>query len=45
MYLHDCLIDLLHSFHDGMVATVTVGGEEAPPFQVQNGLRQGCTIA
>ena len=30
----DCLIDLVCSFHDGMVATLAVGGEEAPPFQV-----------
>ena len=30
----DCLIDLVHSFHDGIVDTVAVGGEEAPPFQV-----------
>ena len=28
-----------------MVATVAVCGEEAPPFQVQNGLCKGCTIA
>ena len=41
----DCLIDLVCSFHDGMVTTVAVGGEEAPPFQVRNGLCQGCTIA
>ena len=40
-----CLVDLVRSFHDGMAATVAVGGEEAPPFEVRNGLRQGCTIA
>ena len=45
MVVPDCLIDLVRSFHDGMVATVEVGGKEAPPFQVRNGLRQGCTIA
>ena len=38
------LVDLVRSFHDGMVATVTVGGEEFSPFAVKNGLHQGCTI-
>jgi len=41
----ECIVDLVHSFHDGMVATVVVSGEEEPPFEVRNGLRQGCTIA
>ena len=41
----DCLIDLVHTFHYGMVATVAVSGEEAPLFQVRSGLHQGCTIA
>ena len=41
----DCLVDLLHSFYDGMAATVSVGGEDATPFEVRNILRQGCTIA
>ena len=41
----DCLVDLVHSFHDGMVASVVVGGKEAASFEVRNGLRQGCTIA
>ena len=41
----DCLVDLLHSFHDGMAATVLVGGEDATPFEVRNGLHQGCNIA
>jgi len=41
----DCLVDLLHSFYDGMAATVSVGGEDATPFEVKNGLRQGYTIA
>jgi len=40
-----CVVELVSSFHDGMVATVAVGGEKAPPFEVKNGLRQGCTIA
>ena len=29
----DHLIGLMCSFHDGMVATVVVGAEEAPPFR------------
>ena len=41
----NCLVDLARSFHNGMVASVVVGGEAAPSFQVRNGLRQGCTIA
>jgi len=31
----DCLVDLLHSFHDGMAATVSVGGEDATPLEVK----------
>ena len=41
----DSLADLVRSFHDGMAATKAVGGEEAPPFELRNGLCQGCTIA
>ena len=41
----DVMIELLRSLHDGMSATVTVGGGRSEPFLVQNGLRQGCTIA
>jgi len=41
----DCVVELVRSFHDGMVATVVVSGEKAPPFEVKNGLCQGCTIA
>ena len=43
--IRDSLVDLVRSFHDGMAATVAVDGEQAPPFEVRNGLRQGCTIA
>ena len=35
----------MRSFHDGMIASVVVGGETVPSFQVRDGLRQGCTIA
>ena len=41
----DVMIELVRSLHDGMTATVTVGGGKSEPFSVQNGLRQGCTIA
>ena len=40
----DCLVDLVRSFHGGMAATVEVGGQEAPPFEVRYGLCQDCTI-
>ena len=32
-------------FHDGMSATVAVGGGTSNPFSVRNSLRQRCTIA
>ena len=41
----DIMIELIRSLHDGMSATVTVGGGRSEPFSVRNGLRQGCTIA
>jgi len=40
----DCVVDLVRSFHDGMVATMAVSEEEASPFEVRNSLHQGCTI-
>ena len=40
----DIMIDLIQSLHDGMSATVTVGGGRFEPFLVQNGLHQGCTV-
>ena len=39
------LMELVHSFHEGMSATVTVCGEKLSSFPVTNGLRQACTIA
>ena len=41
----DIMIELIRSLHDGMSATVTVGGGRSEPFSVRNGLHQGCTIA
>ena len=40
----DVVIKLVRSLHDGMSATVTVGGGKSEPFSVWNGLCQGCTI-
>ena len=31
--------------HDGLKAEVFVDGSMTPDFEVENGLRQGCTIA
>ena len=36
---------LIESLHDGMKAEVTVDGATTPLIEVNNGLRQGCTIA
>ena len=38
------LIALVCSFYEGMLAIVTVCGEESSPFSVTNSLCQGCTI-
>ena len=40
----DVMIELVRSLHDGMSATVTVGGGRSEPFSVCNGLRQWCTV-
>ena len=39
------MVKLLQSLHDGMQAEVTIDGYVTPEIEVQNGLRQGCTIA
>ena len=39
------MINLLRSLHEGMVGQVMVGGERTPQISVNNGLRQGCTLA
>ena len=40
------MINLIRSLHDGMKAEVALsGGETTPEIEVNNGLRQGCTIA
>jgi len=35
---------MVSSIHDGMSATVMVGGGSSKPFLVQNDLLQGCAI-
>ena len=40
-----CLINILTSFHEGMSAKVRVGTGHTNQIPVNNGLRQGCSIA
>ena len=39
------LIDIIRSFHDNMTAKFRVDGEMLREIEVENGLRQGCTMA
>ncbi len=39
------IINLIQSLHEGMKAEVSVSGGTTPAVEVNNGLRQGCTIA
>lgn len=39
------LITIIRSFHTDMAATIRVNATTLEPFAVQNGLRQGCTMA
>ena len=39
------MLRLIRSFHEGMKAEVRVGDSLSDSFEVQNGLRQGCTMA
>ena len=43
--LPDGLITIIHSFHDGMEAVVATAGGTTQPIYVDNGLRQGCSLA
>ncbi|XP_061884956.1 uncharacterized protein LOC133635724 [Entelurus aequoreus] len=38
-------VNILQSFHEGMMAQVTTGGHESRPFKVSTGVRQGCVLA
>ena len=39
------MLSIIRSFHEGMQAGVRVGSSVTDCFEVQNGLRQGCTMA
>ena len=39
------VIDIIRSFHEGMKAKVRVNGKLTEAISVENGLRQGCTLA
>ena len=38
------LIDIIRSFHDNMNASIRVDGELLEEIEVNNGLRQGCSM-
>ena len=38
-------MNILHSFHDRMQACVIEGSQESSPFEVKNGVKQGCVLA
>jgi len=39
------LVDIISSFHDGMMARVVEDGIVSDPFPVTNGVKQGCVLA
>ena len=41
----DTLIDIIGSFNDNMNASIRVDGELLEEIEVNNGLRQGCSMA
>jgi exonuclease III len=38
-------VDLIRSFHDGMMVTVREGSDKSTPFGVTSGTKQGCVLA
>ena len=36
---------IIHLFHDGMVGLVLAGGDTSAPFEISNGVKQGCVLA
>ena len=41
----DLFVDIIRSFHEGMVARVQDQGQTSEPFSVTNGTKQGCVMA
>ena len=41
----DLFVDIIQSFHEGMVARVQDQGQTSEPFSVTNGAKQGCVMA
>ena len=40
----DSFINIIHQFHDGMIARVLDNGEASSDFPVSNGVKQGCVL-
>ena len=45
MWIPEELIDIVRSFHDNMKASIRVDGELLEETEIENGLRQRCTMA
>ena len=48
--LHDSVaptkfVNLIHLFHDGMEGIVRSNGDASQPFEISNGVKQGCVLA
>jgi len=41
----DKFLNIIHSFHDGMLADVIDGGDISAAFSVTSGTKQGCVLA
>ena len=41
----DKFLALVRSFHEGMQASVSIDGDFSDPFEVTNGVKQGCVLA
>ena len=39
------LINIIRSFHDGMMARIVESGSVSDPFPVSSGIKQGCVLA
>ena len=42
---HDLFVDIIRSFHEGVVARVQDQEQTSEPFSVTNGTKQGCVMA